>query len=176
MLPIKNKNSCTHLLLGILLLCLSACGVKQDPVMGEIVSYPDAQLKASKVTERPGDAIVCRSKWSDMPLPFEIEEHLHDRLKALLVDDERGCVFSFSTSLSFNDGKIFYLNELEREGWSQRQLFDLKQEVLMAYEKPSKMIIVRITSHGSGSDIHVYVSSKYRKEKGHESVPFIIFH
>lgn len=174
LLVTANKLKC--ILLCVALLCLSACGLKQEPLSDEVGLLSGIPGKATNVSVKPGDAAVCRSKWSDVPLPLQIEEHLHDRLKALLVNDERGCVFSFSMQAALHDCKTFYLNELEREGWSQNQVFDLTHEVLMSYEKPSKMVHVRITSNGSLSDVRVYVGSKHRKEKGHETVPLIIAH
>lgn len=119
------------------------------------------------------DPSVCRAKWSDVPFPFEVESRVQSSLDAMLTADARGCIFSFSTQSTLNEIKTFYVSELEREGWSQNRIFELEREVLMSYEKPSKMLIVKISGIVSRCDVRVYVSSKQRMstEKGTITCP-----
>lgn len=131
--------------IGSIIVCLPGC-VKQN------------ELPYKKKSQNIVNDDILRAQWQ-VPIPLEIETH-QEKIKSSRELDNRGCAFSFVTAMPLDEAVLFFVKELDREGWQQNTKLSFDSEILLLYEKPSKSIIITLTSMSVATKVAIYVGLK----------------
>jgi hypothetical protein len=135
------------LFIGIVFVCLSGCGLRQESSMHTVTTVPVVQGAEFPVLTQEELA-----RLHDLSFPLRVEP------RNLLMTDAQ-MVFSYTTELSEDELITFYHAQMDYLGWEEQAVVKAPESCLM-FTKPSKLCTITLRSDGALRRVTLFITLK----------------
>ncbi len=140
--------------LGLMLCLLSSCGGtsgrKKQHFLEKQVSSKGVAIDVMRQQE---------AKLSDIPIPIFSEPISKHCIKP---DTPDAIILGYHCTLSINELKDFFNQEMERFGWRYGSQFE-GHELLLNYEKPDRVCMISLRPKRKETDIIIFSGNQHRE-------------